>query len=225
MAGGVFGLSPVATRQWGGWLVTIFLAVFGLAIAYPIAILLALGRRSRMFVVRLLCVAWIELVRGVPLITILFMSAIMVPLFMPAGVEMDRLIRAQIGFIMFAAAYLAEVVRGGLQAIPKGQYEAADAVGLGYAAKMRFIILPQALKITIPAQVNTFIGLFKDTTLVMVIGMFDFFNTLRAAFGDAQWLGFNVEGYLYAAAVYFIACYAMSRYSQRLEVELNPGRR
>lgn len=215
-------LTPVPTRLWGGWLVTIFLAVFGLAIAYPIGIMLALGRRSDRPIVKAACVAWIEFIRGVPLISLLFIATFIVPLFMPQGVEIDRLIRAQIAFIMFAAAYMAEVFRGGLQAIPKGQYEGADSIGLNYSQKMRLIVLPQALKITIPAQVNTFIGLFKDTTLVLIIGIFDFFTTLRSALGDANWLGFATEAYLYAAAVYFVACYAMSKYSQRLEVELSP---
>jgi general L-amino acid transport system permease protein len=229
MGGSLFGiplgLPEVPTRLWGGWLVTIFLAVFGLAIAYPIGILLALGRRSQLPVVKAFCVAWIEFIRGVPLISLLFIATFIVPLFMPTGVEIDRLIRAQIAFIMFAAAYLAEVFRGGLQAIPKGQYEGADSIGLTYAQKMRLIVLPQALKITIPAQVNTFIGLFKDTTLVLIIGIFDFFTTLRSALGDSNWLGFATEAYVYAAAVYFIACYGMSRYSQRLETELSPERR
>jgi general L-amino acid transport system permease protein len=229
MGGSLFGvplgLSHVPTRLWGGWLVTIFLAVFGLAIAYPIGILLALGRRSNLPVVKAVCVAWIEFVRGVPLISLLFIATFIVPLFMPMGVEIDRLIRAQIAFIMFAAAYLAEVFRGGLQAIAKGQFEGADSLGLTYAQKMRLIVLPQALKITIPAQVNTFIGLFKDTTLVLIIGIFDFFTTLRSALGDSNWLGFATEAYVYAAFVYFVACYAMSRYSQKLEVELSPERR
>lgn len=216
------GLEPVPTRLWGGWLVTIFLAVFGLALAYPIGVLLALGRRSNLPIVKGFCVAWIEFIRGVPLISLLFIATFIVPLFMPTGVEIDRLIRAQIAFIMFAAAYMAEVFRGGLQAIPKGQYEGADSIGLNYAQKMRLIILPQALKITIPAQVNTFIGLFKDTTLVLIIGIFDFFTTLRSALGDANWLGFATEAYVYAATIYFVACYAMSKYSQRLETELSP---
>jgi general L-amino acid transport system permease protein len=219
------GLAPVPTRLWGGWLVTIFLAVFGAALAYPIGIVLALGRRSHRPFVRFVCVCWIEFIRGVPLISILFIATFIVPLFMPAGVELDRLIRAQIAFIVFAAAYMAEVFRGGLQAIPKGQYEGADSIGLNYAQKMRLIVLPQALKITIPAQVNTFIGMFKDTTLVLIIGIFDFFTTLRSSLGDANWLGFATEAYVYAASVYFICCYAMSKYSQRLEVVLNEGRR
>lgn len=219
------GLDPVPTRLWGGWLVTIFLAVFGAALAYPIGIVLALGRRSHRPFVRFVCVCWIEFIRGVPLISILFIATFIVPLFMPTGVELDRLIRAQIAFIVFAAAYMAEVFRGGLQAIPKGQYEGADSIGLNYAQKMRLIVLPQALKITIPAQVNTFIGMFKDTTLVLIIGIFDFFTTLRSSLGDSNWLGFATEAYVYAAAVYFVCCYAMSQYSQRLEVVLNEGQR
>lgn len=219
------GLTPVPTRLWGGWLVTVFLAVFGAALAYPIGIILALGRRSHRPFVRFVCVCWIEFIRGVPLISILFIATFIVPLFMPTGVELDRLIRAQIAFIVFAAAYMAEVFRGGLQAIPKGQYEGADSIGLNYAQKMRLIVLPQALKITIPAQVNTFIGMFKDTTLVLIIGIFDFFTTLRSSLGDSNWLGFASEADLYAATVYFICCYAMSKYSQRLEVVLNEGQR
>jgi general L-amino acid transport system permease protein len=218
-------LAQVPTRLWGGVLITVFLAVFGLAVAYPIGILLALGRRSDLPVVKAFCVAWIELIRGVPLISLLFMAIFILPLFLAPGVDIDRFLRAQVAFIVFAAAYLAEVFRGGLQALPKGQSEAADALGLGYWQRMRFIVLPQALKITIPAQVNTFIGLFKDTTLVVIIGVFDFFTTLRATLGDPNWLGFATEAYVYAAAVYFVACYAMSRYSRRLEVELNPERR
>ncbi len=219
------GLTPVPTRLWGGWLVTVFLAVFGAALAYPIGIILALGRRSHRPFVRFVCVCWIEFIRGVPLISILFIATFIVPLFMPTGVELDRLIRAQIAFIVFAAAYMAEVFRGGLQAFPKGQYEGADSIGLNYAQKMRLIVLPQALKITIPAQVNTFIGMFKDTTLVLIIGIFDFFTTLRSSLGDSNWLGFASEADLYAATVYFICCYAMSKYSQRLEVVLNEGQR
>lgn len=219
------GLTQVPTRLWGGVPITIFLAVFGLAVAYPIGILLALGRRSNLPVVKAVCIAWIEFIRGIPLISLLFIATFIVPLFMAPGFDLDRFLRAQIAFIIFAAAYLAEVFRGGLQAIPKGQYEAADAVGLGYWSKMRLIVLPQALKITIPAQVNTFIGLFKDTTLVVIIGIFDFFTTLRASLGDPNWLGFATEAYVYAATVYFFACYFMSKYSQRLEVVLNPERR
>jgi general L-amino acid transport system permease protein len=218
------GLSLVPTRLWGGVFVTIFLAIFGVAIAYPVGILLALGRRSRLPVINAFCVAWIEFIRGVPLISVLFIATFIVPLFMPSGVEIDRLLRAQIAFVVFAAAYLAEVFRGGLQAVPKGQFEAADSLGLGYWRATRLIILPQALKITIPAQVNIFIGMFKDTTLVVIIGLFDFFTTLRASLGDPNWLGFATEAYVYAALVYFVICYCMSRYSRRLEDTLNPER-
>jgi general L-amino acid transport system permease protein len=217
MQGGVPGLVEVQTRQWGGLVITGIIAVYGLALGYPLAILLALGRRSRLPLVRWFCTAVIECIRGVPLISLLFMAAIMLPLFMPQGVTVDRLVRVLIAYALFTAAYMAEVVRGGLQAMPRGQYEAADAIGLSYWQKMRVVILPQALTVTIPAQVNTFIGLFKDTTLVVVIGVFDFFTTLRAALGDPNWLGFPTEAYLFAAAVYFVLCFAMSRYSQSLE--------
>lgn len=222
MAGGVFGLPPVGTRLWGGMAVSGIITVFGLATGYPLAILLALGRRSDLPLVRWVSTAVIEVVRGVPLITLLFMAAIMLPLFLPQGVTVDRLIRVIFAYTIFSAAYMAEVIRGGLQAMPRGQYEAADAIGLHYWQKLRLVILPQALTITIPAQVNTFIGLFKDTTLVVVIGVFDFFTTLRAALGDPHWLGFPTEAYLYAALVYFVLCFAMSRYSMRLERSLRP---
>ncbi len=225
MQGGVFGLSFVQTRQWGGLAITGIIAVYGLALGYPLAILLALGRRSELRLVRWFSTAVIECVRGVPLISLLFMAAIMLPLFMPQGVTIDRLVRVLVAYTLFTAAYMAEVVRGGLQAMPRGQYEAADAIGLSYWQKMRLIILPQALTITIPAQVNTFIGLFKDTTLVVVIGVFDFFTTLRAALGDPNWLGFPTEAYLFAAFVYFVLCFAMSRYSMSLERSLRPETR
>ncbi|QYU67316.1 amino acid ABC transporter permease [Leptolyngbya sp. 15MV] len=194
-------------------------------LGYPLAVLLALGRRSRLLLVRWFCTAIIECVRGVPLISLLFMAAIMLPLFMPQGITLDRLVRVLVAYTLFTAAYMAEVVRGGLQAMPRGQYEAADAIGLSYWQKMRLVILPQALTITIPAQVNPFIGLFKDTTLVVVIGVFDFFTTLRAALGDPNWLGFPTEAYLFAAAVYFVLCFAMSRYSMALETRLRPEAR
>jgi general L-amino acid transport system permease protein len=225
MGGGVFGLTPVATRLWGGLTITGVIAVYGLALGYPLAILLALGRRSELTLVRWFCTAIIECIRGVPLISLLFMAAIMLPLFLPEGVTLDRLARVLVAYTLFTAAYLAEVVRGGLQAMPRGQYEAADALGLSYWKKMRLIILPQALTITIPSQVNTFIGLFKDTTLVVVIGVFDFFTTLRAALGDPNWLGFPTEAYLFAAGVYFVLCFTMSRYSMHLERTLRPEAR
>ena len=225
MGGGVLGLSPVATRLWGGITITGIIAVYGLALGYPLAIALALGRRSKLTLVRWFCTALIECVRGVPLISLLFMAAIMLPLFLPEGVTLDRLARVLVAYTIFTAAYLAEVVRGGLQAMPRGQYEAAESIGLNYWQKMRLIILPQALSITIPAQVNTFIGLFKDTTLVIVIGVFDFFTTLRSALGDPNWLGFPTEAYVFAAGVYFILCFAMSKYSQRLERDFQPSTR
>lgn len=225
MQGGVFGLPLVQTRQWGGLAITGIIAVYGLALGYPLAVLLALGRRSDLTLVRWFSTAVIECVRGVPLISLLFMAAIMLPLFMPQGVTVDRLVRVLVAYTLFTAAYMAEVVRGGLQAMPRGQYEAADAIGLSYWKKMRLVILPQALTITIPAQVNTFIGLFKDTTLVVVIGVFDFFTTLRAALGDPNWLGFPTEAYLFAAGVYFVLCFAMSRYSMSLERSFRPEAR
>jgi general L-amino acid transport system permease protein len=219
MRGGILGLKLVETRNWGGITVTVFIAVFGLAAGYPLAILLALGRRARLPVVRGLATAAIEGVRGVPLISLVFMAAVMFPLFLPSGVDIDQLFRVQAAFTIFSAAYLAEVVRGGLQALDRGQYEAAQSLGMRYWPTMRVVVLPQALRITIPAQVGTFIALFKDTTLVIIAGIFDFFTTLKAALGDADWLGFTVEAYVYAAAVYFVLCFAMSRYSRRLEAD------
>jgi general L-amino acid transport system permease protein len=217
MWGGVFGLPYVENERWGGLILTLLLTTFGLAFAFPLSILLALGRRSSLPVIRALCVAYIELIRGVPLISLLFMASVMLPLFLPAGVSVDKLLRAQIALILFAAAYLAEVVRGGLQAIPGHQYEAAAALGLGYWRQMFYIILPQALRIAVPPLVNTFIGFFKDTSLVLIIGLFDLLSTIKVSLNDPAWTGFGVEAYLFAAAVYFVFCFAMSRYSRRLE--------
>jgi len=219
---GVLFLPNVPTRLWGGLPLTLALSTIGLVLAFPIGILLALGRRSQLPILKLVCVGYIELIRGVPLITILFMSSLMFPLLLPEGMTIDKLLRAQVALIMFAAAYLAEVVRGGLQAIPRGQYEAADSLGLGYGQKMRMIILPQALKIVIPSLVNTFIGFFKDTTLVIIIGLFDFLNSIKSALTDPNWLGFHVEAYVFAACVYFVFCFGMSRYSLFLETKLTP---
>jgi len=217
MWGGVFGLSYVENERWGGLILTLLLTTFGLAFAFPLSILLALGRRSTLPVIRGLCVAYIELIRGVPLISLLFMASVMLPLFLPAGVSVDKLLRAQIALILFAAAYLAEVVRGGLQAIPKHQYEAAAALGLGYWRQMFYIILPQALRIAVPPLVNTFIGFFKDTSLVLIIGLFDLLSTIKVSLNDPAWTGFGVEAYVFAAVVYFVFCFAMSQYSRRLE--------
>ena len=225
MWGGVFGLPYVATEFWSGLPLTLILAVIGMAFAFPFAILLALGRRSRLPAVRVVSVAYIELVRGVPLITVLFMASVMLPLFLPAGVTIDKLLRAQVAFILFAAAYLAEVIRGGLQAIPKGQIEAADALGLGYWRRTRLIVLPQALALVIPPLVNNFIGAFKNTSLVLIIGLFDLLNTANTSLTDANWQGFATEAYVFIAAIYFCFCFFMSRYSQMLERTLNRGRR
>jgi general L-amino acid transport system permease protein len=224
MWGGMLGMTYVGTELWGGLPLTLILSTVGMACAFPLAILLALGRRSRLPAVRMICVAYIELIRGVPLITVLFMASVMLPLFLPAGVTIDKLLRAQAALILFAAAYLAEVVRGGLQAIPRGQIEAADALGLGYWQRTRLIVLPQALAMVIPPLVNSFISTFKDTTLVVIIGLFDFLGTLIASLNDANWRGTSAEAYVFAAAIYFCFCFFMSRYSLMLEREFNKGR-
>jgi general L-amino acid transport system permease protein len=217
MWGGVPGLPYVENELWGGLILTLILATFGIAFAFPLSILLALGRRSDMSAIQGLCVAYIELIRGVPLISVLFMASIMLPLFLPAGLSIDKLLRAQIALILFAAAYLAEVVRGGLQAIPKTQYEMADALGLSYFQKTLYVVLPQALRIAVPPLVNTFIGLFKDTSLVVIIGLFDLLATIKVSLNEPAWSGFGVEAYLFAALVYFVFCFAMSLYSRKLE--------
>ena len=220
MWGGVPGLPYVENERWGGLTLTLILTTFGIGCAFPLAILLALARRSHMPVLQGLAVGFIELVRGVPLISLLFMASVMLPLFLPSDVTIDKLLRAQIALILFAAAYLAEIVRGGLQAIPRAQYEAADALGLSYWKKMRLVILPQALRVAIPPLVNSFIAFFKDTSLVLIIGLFDLLSTVTIALTDPAWSGFGVEAYLFASVVYFVFCYAMSRYSRNLEQEL-----
>ena len=222
MWGGVFGMEYVPQDQWGGLPITFILSTFGLAAAFPLAILVALGRRSTQLpAVRVLCVVYVELVRGVPLISFLFMASTLFPLFMPVGFNPDKLLRAQIAVILFAAAYLAEIVRGGLQALPKGQYEAADSLGLSYWHKMGFIILPQALRLVIPPLVNTFIGFFKDTSLVLIIGIYDLLSAGKIALGEPAWQPYGTEIYLVVGAIYFVCCYTMSRYSRGLEVEFN----
>ena len=225
MWGGVLGLPYVENERWGGLVLTLLLTTFGLAFAFPLGILLALGRRSELPLIRALCIAYIELIRGVPLISVLFMASVMLPLFLPSGVSIDKLLRAQVALILFAAAYLAEVVRGGLQAIPRHQYEAADALGFSYFQKTFLVVLPQALRIAVPPLVGTCIGFFKDTSLVLIIGIFDFLNTANQALVDPNWAGFPAEVYLFAAFVYFCFCFSMSRYSKYLEVELNKGTR
>ena len=216
-------IPPIETPLWGGLFLTLVIGVVGIVGSLPIGIVLALGRRSDMPIVRSLCVAFIELWRGVPLITVLFMASVMFPLFLPEGMNFDKLIRALIGVLLFSAAYMAEVVRGGLQAIPRGQYEAAEALGLSYWKSMSLIILPQALKMVIPGIVNTFIGLFKDTTLVLIIGLFDLLGMVQLAGTNPKWLGFATEGYVFSAFGFWIFCFSMSRYSQHLEKKLHTG--
>jgi general L-amino acid transport system permease protein len=217
MWGGVFGMPYVENERWGGLILTLLLSTFGIVFAFPLGILLALGRRSDMPVVSGLCVGYIELVRGVPLISLLFMASVMLPLFLPSGMTIDKLLRAQIAVIMFAAAYLAEVIRGGLQAIPKGQYDAAHALALPFWRRTYLIILPQALRIAVPALVNNFVALFKDTSLVLIIGLFDLLSTIKISLTEPAWSGFGVEAYLFASVAYFVFCYAMSRYSRSFE--------
>lgn len=221
--GNGFGLEYLETSRWGGLFLTLVVAGTGIAASLPIGILFALGRRSEMPAVRAVSIAFIELWRGVPLITVLFMSSVMLPLFLPEGVNFDKLLRALIGVGLFSSAYMAEVVRGGLQAIPKGQYEAASSMGLGYWQMMRLIILPQALKLVIPGIVNTFIGLFKDTTLVLIIGLFDLLGSVQAATTDPKWVAMFIEGYIFTAFVFWIFCFSMSRYSMHIERKLHTG--
>jgi general L-amino acid transport system permease protein len=223
----LIGLPKVETTSWGGILVTVVVSAVGIVFSLPIGIVLALGRRSRMPAVRLFSVIFIEFVRGVPLITVLFMASVMLPLFVPDTWSPDKLLRALVGVSLFASAYMAEVVRAGLQAIPKGQYEAAFAVGLSYWKTMRFVILPQALKITIPNIVNTTVGLFKDTTLVFIVGIFDFLMTIEAARVDPLWATpvTAPSGFIFAAIFYLIFCFGMSRYARFVENRLAAGDR
>ncbi|HEU4987717.1 MAG TPA: amino acid ABC transporter permease [Rhizobiaceae bacterium] len=222
---GDFGLTHVPTNLWGGLLVTLVVALTGIAASLPLGILLALGRRSHLPAIRLFSIIFIEFWRGVPLITVLFMSAFMIPLFLPDGVNFNQLLRALIGVALFSAAYMAEVIRGGLQAIPKGQHEAAQALGLGYWQMMRLIVLPQALKLVIPGIVNTFIGLFKDTSLVYIIGLADLLGTVRRGFSDPNWITPTTAatGLVFAAFVYWVFCFSMSRYSIYMERRLHTG--
>lgn len=223
MWGGMFGLKFVENSLWGGLPLTLILSTFGIAFAFPIGVILALGRRSKMPAIKAICVVYIELIRGVPLISLLFMSAVMLPLFLPEGMSIDKLLRAQIAIIMFAAAYIAETVRGGLQAIPKGQFEGAESLGLNYWQMMRLVVLPQSLKIVIPPLVGIFIAMFKDTSLVVVIGIFDLTQAAKAALTDQSWRGFSSELYIFIAIIYFVFCFSMSKYSQSLEKRLSTG--
>jgi len=213
----------VESSQMGGFMLTVTIGMTGIFASLPIGVVLALGRRSQMPIVRMLCVCFIEFIRGVPLITILFMSSVMLPLFLPEGVSFDKLLRALIGVALFSSAYMAEVIRGGLQAIPKGQYEAAQALGLSYWKMMGLIVLPQALKIVIPGIVSNFIGLFKDTTLVSIIGLLDLLGMTKASLADSSWIGLAHEGYSFAAMIYFLCCFSMARYSIYLEKRLHTG--
>ncbi|MER8827276.1 amino acid ABC transporter permease [Mesorhizobium sp. M0938] len=223
LVGGMFGLPHVETSLWGGLLVTLSLSFVGIAVSLPVGIVLALGRRSKMPIIKTLCVVFIETVRGIPLITVLFFASVMLPLFLPAGVSFDKFLRALIGVSLFAAAYMAEVIRGGLQAIPKGQYEGADSLGLGYWQKMGLIVLPQALKLVIPGIVNTFIGMFKDTSLVIIISMFDLLGIVKQNFSDANWATAQTarSGLVFAAFVFWLFCFGMSRYSMFTERRLD----
>ena len=220
---GGFGFQIIPTNKWGGLLVTLVLGVFGIAIAFPLGILLALGRRSQLPVISMFCTLFIEFIRGVPLITLLFFGMVMLPLFLPEGLNLDGLVRVLVAVTLFQAAYMAEVIRGGLQAIPRGQYEAAQSVGLSYWQMNRKIILPQAIRISIPSIVNTSIGLKKDTTLVIIIGLLDLLGIGRGALADATWMGLSNEVYVFVALVFFIFTFSMSRYSLYLEKKLKTG--
>ena len=221
--GDSFGLSLVETPLWGGLFLTLVISLVGIVASLPIGILLALGRRSNMPIVSALSIGFIEIWRGVPLITVLFMSSVMFPLFLPEGMNFDKLIRALVGVTFFSSAYIAEVVRGGLQAVPKGQIEAAEALGMSYWNTMGLIVMPQALKMVIPGIVNSFIALFKDTTLVLTIGLFDLLGTIQIIGTNTDWLGFHIEGYVFTAFIFWIFCFGMSRYSMHLEKKLNTG--
>ena len=225
--GGLLGLEVVPTDRWGGFMLTLVVAIAGMMGALPIGILLALGRRSRMPAIRIFCVTFIELFRAVPLITVLFMASVMLPLFMPQGFTMDKLLRALIGVALFNGALMAEVVRGGLQAMPKGQFEAATASGMGYWKMVIFIILPQALRTVIPGLVNTYVAIIKDTTLVLIIGLFDLLGIVQTGISSSNWLAPSVTntGYIFAGFGFWLLCFGLSRYSMYLERKLNKGRK
>ena len=220
---GGLGLESVSTNKWGGLLVTLVLGCTGIALAFPLGIVLALGRRSNLPVISMMCTLFIEFIRGVPLITLLFFSMVMLPLFLPEGVDMDGLARVLVAVTLFQSAYMAEVIRGGLQAIPQGQYEAARSIGLSYWQMNMKVVLPQAIRISIPSIVNTSIGLFKDTTLVIIVGLLDLLGIGRGALADTTWLGLAYEVYFFVSLVFFIFTFAMSRYSLYLEKKLKTG--
>lgn len=221
LKGGLFGLETVESNKWGGLPLTLLLSVFGLTAAYPVGVMLALGRQSKMPIIKSFSVVYIELIRGVPLISLLFMSSVVFPLFLPEGVSINNILRAQVAIILFTAAYIAEVVRGGLQGVGRGQYEAADSLGLNYFQTMRLVILPQALKIVIPPSVSILISAFKDTSLVVIIALYDLLKTTQTTLSDPKWMGFSAEAYIFVALIYFVCCFFMSNYSRRLERELD----
>jgi general L-amino acid transport system permease protein len=222
--GGVGGLARVPTANWGGLPLTLLLFLGTVTVGLPLATVLALARRSSYPVIRMLAIGYIEVVRGVPLVNILFVASLMFPLFMPPGVDIDKLLRAQVGMILFFAAYTAETLRGGLQAIPRGQYEAADALGLGYWRRTRAIVLPQAFRVALPALLNDLIRAFKNTSVLVVIGLLDVLGGTMAALEDPFWTRHYVEAYLCVASLYLVICFALARQSQRLERELARGR-
>ncbi|TAG24807.1 MAG: amino acid ABC transporter permease [Burkholderiales bacterium] len=225
MYGNTLGLSKVETDRWGGLPLTILLATLSIAMAFPIALLVALGRRSNLPAIKTFCTVYVELIRGVPLISVLFMASFMFPLFMPHGVTIDVLIRVLAGITLFAAAYMAEVIRGGLQAIPKGQIEAAATLGLSYWQTQRKIVLPQALAMVVPGIMNNFISIFKDTSLVTIVSLYELTGAMSLALNsDADWRPFKIEAYLFIAAIYFVFCFAMSRYSLWVEKQVNKGK-
>jgi general L-amino acid transport system permease protein len=217
---GGFGLRIVETREWGGLMLTLFLAVYAGLIAVPLGILLALGRQSRLPLIRFGAIVFIEFWRGVPIITVIFLASLLLPLIMPSGFNVDRLARAVIGLAFVIAAYMAEAVRGGLQALPEGQVEAAQALGLGYWRITRLIVLPQALRIALPAMTNEFISLFKSTTLVLIVSIFDLLGIAQAALADPAWVGMNMEAYVFAGAIYWFACFGLSQWSRAREKQL-----
>ena len=222
MAGGVMGLEKVPTDRWGGLPLTIMLASLSIVFAFPLSVAVALGRRSKMPAIKTICVLYVELIRGVPLISVLFMASFMFPLFMPPGTSIDVLLRVLVGITLFAAAYMAEIVRGGLQAIPKGQQEAADTLGLSYWQAQRKIILPQALALVVPGIMNNFISIFKDTSLVTIVSLYELTGAMGLALNsDANWRPFKIEAYLFIAAIYFAFCFSMSRYSLWIEKRLS----
>ncbi len=225
MGGGVFGLAPVRSDLWGGLPLTVMLATLSIFLAFPLAVLVALGRRSHLPAIRTVCVIYIELIRGVPLISVLFMASFMFPLFMPQGMTIDVLVRVLAGITLFAAAYMAEIVRGGLQAIPKGQIEAADTLGLSYWQTQRKVVLPQALSMVVPSMMNNFISIMKDTSLVTIVSLYELTGALALALNsDVEWRPFKIEAYLFITAIYFTICFAMSRYSLWVEKQVGVSR-